>query len=392
VNRPILIPGLPRVWRGPHELQLGADPSRARSLELPDPRAAQILDLLDGTRSERGVLLRAAEQGIPLDQARALLDTLQAAGLVIPAAELLPTGQPHESRRRLIGEAAALALTTASGRRTPAGILRRRAECRVVLIGHGRLGAPIAVALAESGVGAIEADLPGLVTPGELPGGPLRGTDLGRPRRDSIADAVLRAAPGLRSLSVRNRAAPTSRPPSVRDPAAPDPSSPSEPDPAAPDPSGPSEPDPATRGGRVGPVRDPAATLVVALDHDGPPGLPHLAVTIREGVPLIGPFVPASGDGPCRHCLELHRRDRDAAWPGSGGRRPRPDDIQPCTVATLLAATAFATAEALTHLDGGRPQTLGAAVEITAPGRLRRRRWPSHPACRCARGPNHPRH
>jgi hypothetical protein len=337
VNRPILIPGLPRVWRGPRELQLGADPSRAVSIELPDPRAAQILDLLDGTRSERAVLLRAAELGVPLDQAHALLDSLQTAGLVIPAPELLPTGLPHESRRRLISEAAALALAT-STRNTPAGILRRRAECRVVLAGHGRLGAAIAVALAEAGVGAVEADLPGTVTPGELAGGPLCGTDLGRPRRDAIADAVLRAAPGSRSH----------------------------------------------------PVREPVATLVVALNHDGPPDLPHLAVTIREGIPVIGPLVPASG-GPCLHCLDLHRQDRDAAWPGSTGR-PRPEETQPCTVATLLAATAFATAEVLTHLDGGRPQTLGTAVEIIAPGRTRRRRWPPHPACRCARGPNHSRH
>jgi hypothetical protein len=363
VNRPILIPGLPRVWRGPRELQLGADPSRAVSIELPDPRAAQILDLLDGTRSERAVLLRAAELGVPLDQAHALLDSLQTAGLVIPAPELLPTGLPHESRRRLISEAAALALAT-STRNTPAGILRRRAECRVVLAGHGRLGAAIAVALAEAGVGAVEADLPGTVTPGELAGGPLCGTDLGRPRRDAIADAVLRAAPGSRSHPVRDRAAPDSRSHPVGDRAAPD--------------------------SRSHPVRESAATLVVALNHDGPPGLPHLAVTIREGIPVIGPLVPASG-GPCLHCLDLHRQDRDAAWPGSTGR-PRPEETQPCTVATLLAATAFATAEVLTHLDGGRPQTLGTAVEIIAPGRTRRRRWPPHPACRCARGPNHSRH
>jgi hypothetical protein len=57
-------------------------------------------------------------------------------------------------------------------------------------------------------------------------------------------------------------------------------------------------------------------------------------------------------------------------------------------VASLLAATGFATAEALAHLDGGRPQTLGTAVEITAPGRTRRRSWPPHPACPCAGGPD----
>jgi hypothetical protein len=357
VIRPILIPGLPRVWRGPRELQLGSDPSRAVSIELPDPRVAQILDLLDGTRSERAALSRAAELGAPADQARALLATLQAAGLVLPATELLPNGLPHESRRRLIGEAAALALA----RKNPADILRRRAACRVVLTGHGRLGAPIAVALAEAGVGSIEADLPGTVGPGELAGGPLRGSDLGRPRREAISDAVLRAAPGSRPLPVRDPAAPATHTRSVPGPAEPTSRSPS--------------------------VRDPAATLVVQLGHDRPSDGPHLTVTIREGIPVIGPFVPASGR-PCLRCLDLHRQDRDAAWPGPP-RRPFPDTVQACAVATLLAATAFATAEVLTHLDGGHPQTLGTAVEITAPGRVRRRRWPPHPACRCNGGPDH---
>lgn len=325
MNRPILLPGLPRIWRGPREIQFGADPSRALVVELPDPRAAQILDLLDGTRSERAVLLRGAELGVPADHARALLDALRAAALVLPTPELLPAALPHESRRRLIGEAAALAMT---GKR-PGGTLSRRAACRVLLTGHGRLGASIAVALAEAGVGHIEADVPGTVGPGELAGGPLRGADLGRPRREAISEAVLRAAPGLRSF----------------------------------------------------PVRDPAATLVVRLGHDGPPGVPHLAVTVREGVPVIGPFVPAAG-GPCLRCLDLHRQDRDAAWPGHP-RRPLLDAVEPCAVATLLAATAFATAEALTHLDGGRPDTTGATVEITTPGHTRRRTYLPHPACHC---------
>ena len=370
MNRPTLIPGLPRIWRGPREIQFGSDPSRAVSLELPDPRAAQILDLLDGFRSERAALLRAAELGVPVDQARALLDALQAAGLILPAPDLLPTGLPHESRRHLIGEAAALAMAG----KHPADILRRRAACRVLLTGHGRLGAPIAVALAEAGVGSVQAEMPGTVGPGELAGGPLRGTDLGRPRREAISDAVLRAAPGLRPHPVRPSAAPDSRSLSVRDPAGAPP--PSVRDPA---PRPPSVRDPAARPPSVS---DPAVTLVVQLGHYGPSGVPHLAVTIREGTPVIGPFVPASGR-PCLRCLELHRQDRDPAWPGPP-RRPLLDAVEPCAVATLLAATAFATAEALTHLDGGRPQTLGTAVEITAPGHTRRRRWPPHPACPCA--------
>ena len=345
MNRPTLIPGLPRTWRGPSELQLGSDPARAVLLQLPDPRAAGVLDLLDGTRPERAVLVQAAELGVAPDETRALLDTLHAAGLVLPAAMLLPPSLPEPARHRLTAEAAALALRepTAYPRDDlePAEVLRRRATARVVITGRGRLGAPIAVALAEAGVGQVRADLPGVVGPGELAGSPLRGDDVGRPRREAITAAVLRAAPGTRTPSVR---------------------------------------------------RGPAS-LVVQLDHDQPVSLVaagyaarrqhHLAVTIREGAAVIGPLVPPAG-APCLNCLDLHRRERDAGWPGPA-RRPRSDAVEPCAVATLLAATGYATAEILTHLDGGTPQAVGAATEITAPDRVRRRTWPAHPTCPCAR-------
>lgn len=448
VIRPLLIPGLPRVWRSASELQLGTDPSRAVSVRLPDPRAAQVLDLLDGVRSERAVLARVVELGVPADQARAVIATLRSAGLIRSATELVPAGLPPETRRRLTGEASALALIGAPGDPAPAEVLRRRWHSRVVITGHGRLGAPIAVALAEAGVGQVQADLTGVVGPGELAGGPLRGSDLGRLRRDAISDAILRAAPGLRPFPVRKASARAS---SVRRPAPSDPhphfagpagapgahAHPASPagvpqahphfaGPAAPhhdahsDPASPagvpgahvsrpaSHPDAAEAGAPTSPGLDAAArdggaieagshgvrempvTLVVQLDHNRPPaGVPHLAVTIREGTPVIGPFVPVGGS-PCLRCLDLHRHDRDATWPGLP-RRPPVDPVQPCTVATVLAATAFATAEALTHLDGGRPQTLGTAIEITAPGRIRRRRWPAHPACTCAAGPRRAR-
>ncbi|WIM95808.1 hypothetical protein ACTOB_007945 [Actinoplanes oblitus] len=337
--RPILIPGLARVWRGPVELQLGLDPAHAVRLELPDPRLARVLDLLDGNRPERQVLLHAAELGVPPDDARQLLDLLHRAGLVLPSASLLPAGLPSAQRRRLTGEAAALALGTPFS--APARTLRRRQTARVVVAGRGRLGATIAVALAEAGVGHVHPDLSGMVGPGDLAGSPLTTADLGAPAHAAVAAAVCRAAPGTE----------------VRE------------------------------------LRRAAADLVVQLAHDQPVGLiaaghaarrqPHLAVRIRDGAAVIGPFVPAAGR-PCLNCLELHRRERDPDWPGPPAP-PGPAAGEPCTVATVLTATGFATAEVLTFLDGGTPETLGAAVEITAPGRSRRRSWPPHPNCDCRR-------
>jgi hypothetical protein len=332
MNRPTLLPGLPRVWRGPTELQLGSGPARAVLLQLPDPRVAGLLDLLDGTRSERLVLLEAAGRGIPPGDAQVLLETLQAAGLACPAAALLPP-LPEPARLRLLSEAGALAHTHPA--RAPARTLRQRAASRVVVSGYGRLGAGIAVALAEAGVGQVQPDLPGDVVAGELPGSPLHQADVGRPRREAVADAIARAAPG-------------------------------------------------TEGDRRADT-----AVVVQLNHDQPAALvatmhaqrrqPHLAVTVRESAAVIGPFVPATG-APCLACLELHRRDRDPGWPGL----PRPETPEPCAVTTLLAATAFAAAEVLAFLDGATPDTLGTATEISAAGRFRRRTWPPHPDCDCA--------
>jgi bacteriocin biosynthesis cyclodehydratase domain-containing protein len=382
MNRPILIPGLPRAWRRPGELQLGCDPARALVLQMADPRTASVLDLLDGSRSERQILIDAAELGISAEDCGVLLRTLHTAGLAMPAVSLLPRLTPPAVRARLIGEAAALALADAAGTSpsrssppspsssspppsrsspspppsrsspsspsrpspSPAQRLRCRQRARVVICGRGRLGAGIAVALAEAGVGQVRPELPGLVGPDELAGGPLRGTDVNRPRRDAVIEAMARAAP-------------------------------------------------ATASG----VRREAATLVVQLDPDQPVSLlaaahaarrqPHLAVTIREGAAMIGPLVSAAG-APCLHCLELHRRDRDAHWPGPPVRHA---GAEPATVTTLLAATAYAAAEVLTFLDGGHPETTGASVEISSPGRVRRRTWPPHPACPCGATPQRAR-
>jgi hypothetical protein len=343
--RPTLLPGLPRVWRSPSTLQLGLDPARAVLIDLPDARAAHLLDLLDGTRSERVLLAQAADAGIAAGDARELLDTLHAAGLVLATPSLLPASLAGDARHRLSGEAVALALHGAGDRRSaapsPAQILRRREAARVVVAGRGRIGAGVAVALAQAGVGQVHPELVGAVDPAELAGGPLRGADVGRPRAEAVAEAVARAAPETRTH----------------------------------------------------PVRRSAASLVVQLGHDQPVQLlaanlarrrlPHLAVAIREGSVVVGPLVPPAG-GPCLHCVDLYRRERDPGWPELSALVDGPGP-EPCDVTTMLAATAYAAGEALAFLDGRSPETLGASVEIAAAGRFRRRTWPPHSACGCGR-------
>ncbi|HEX6967345.1 MAG TPA: PqqD family protein [Micromonosporaceae bacterium] len=338
--RPTLIPGLVRLWRDRHTLQLGIDPSRAVLLEIADPRTARILDLLDGTRSEHSVLAQAVKSEVAPEDARAFLDTLRAAGLIVAAQALFPHAIPEPTRSRLTAEAAALALRRSESPGTPAQILRRRTGAKVVVTGQGRLAAPLAVALAQAGVGHVHPDVAGRVEPTDLPGGGLRTTDIGRDRAQAIIENIAQAAPGAQTR-------------------------------------------PIPRG---------RADLVIQIGLDRPAGLvaaaferrrqAHLLLGVRDGVPTVGPLVPAAGS-PCLNCLDLHRRDRDPAWPQLAAQLAAAAPPEPCQLTALLTATAYAASEALAYLDGGTPETIGAAVEIETPTRIRRRVWPPHPDCDC---------
>lgn len=341
LTRPTLLPGLTRLWRDRHTLQLGMEPGRAVLLEVANPRAARLLDLLDGTRSERGLLADASAAEVPADEARALLDTLHAAGLVVPAHTLLPRELAGPLRARLASEAGALALAAPGPAGTPAQLLRRRRAARVVVTGAGPLGGALAVALAQAGVGQVDPDLAGPARPADLVGTGLAATEVGQPLAAAVRGALERAAPGTETRPLRR--------------------------------------------GRV--------ELVIQLRSEVPAALlaaryaqrrqPHLLVGLRGGVPVVGPLVRPPV-GPCLNCLDLHRVDRDPDWPALAAQLAADDADQACAATTLLAAAAYAAAEALAHLDGATPETLGCAVEVGAAGRFRRRVWSPHPSCGCA--------
>jgi bacteriocin biosynthesis cyclodehydratase domain-containing protein len=352
--RPTLLPNLRRLWRDAQTLQLGSDPESAVVLRLARPDVSRALDLLDGSATTPGLIDAAAGLGLDGGDVREIVETLRNVGLVLGAHELTPSGLPEGLRRRLSPEGAAIALRrrAALDQATdpPAEALRRRAEAHVLVAGDGPLVAPVAAILAAAGVGHVDPALDGLARPGDVLVGGFGADDVDQPRTIAAGRAVNRVAPGTNLSPVRASNVTFVIP--------------------------------------FGPRQSPAlAARGFRLRH-----VPRLEVAIRLGTVVVGPFVRPHGS-PCLTCLDLHRRDRDPAWPvlqAQLATAPAADD-EPCGQTTALAGAAFAADEVLAYLDGTELRTEGAIVEIARPGEIRRRIWTAHPRCDCRRrrrGPN----
>ncbi|HET9658239.1 MAG TPA: hypothetical protein VFP72_23005, partial [Kineosporiaceae bacterium] len=129
----------------------------------------------------------------------------------------------------------------------------------------------------------------------------------------------------------------------------------------------------------------PAADRLLAAD------LAHLSVVVGEAGASVGPLV-LPGRGPCLRCLDLHRSERDPAWPRVlaqllTGRREAAEETACAGLTAALAAL-----QVLAHLDGlPAPAALGATLEVELPdGLVCRREWPAHPACGCHWPPRRP--
>ena len=66
---------------------------------------------------------------------------------------------------------------------------------------------------------------------------------------------------------------------------------------------------------------------------------PHLPVRVRDGAGLVGPLV-VPGVTSCLRCADLHRSDRDAAWPAVAAQLR--DTVGSADRATVLATAALA--------------------------------------------------
>jgi bacteriocin biosynthesis cyclodehydratase domain-containing protein len=120
--------------------------------------------------------------------------------------------------------------------------------------------------------------------------------------------------------------------------------------------------------------------------------VPHLPVRVRDGTGLVGPLV-IPGLTSCLACADLHRSDRDAAWPALAAQLRHA--VTTADRATVLGTAALALTQVDLVLramreepdsqdDSPTPITLDTTVEFdVGTGSVVTRRWSRHPACAC---------
>lgn len=118
-------------------------------------------------------------------------------------------------------------------------------------------------------------------------------------------------------------------------------------------------------------------------------GVPHLPVRVRDGAGLVGPLV-IPGVTSCLACADLHRTDRDGAWPAVAAQLR--DVIGSADRPTVLATVAVAlgqlqriiTAVRGQEAAGAPPATLNTTLQVDVTSNtISARRWSRHPNCQC---------
>ncbi len=118
-------------------------------------------------------------------------------------------------------------------------------------------------------------------------------------------------------------------------------------------------------------------------------GVAHLPVRVRDGVGLVGPLV-IPGVTSCLRCADLHRTDRDAAWPAIAAQLR--NTVGCADRATVLATAALALNQVDRVIRAVRnsvdPRETPSALDTTLEfdvntGSVVTRRWSRHPQCSC---------
>lgn len=118
-------------------------------------------------------------------------------------------------------------------------------------------------------------------------------------------------------------------------------------------------------------------------------GVAHLPVRVRDGTGVVGPLV-IPGVTSCLTCADLHRSDRDAAWPAIAAQLR--GAVGSADRATVLATAALALNQidqvirAVRNAGSGDapPPTMDTTLEFdVGASSIVARRWSRHPRCSC---------
>lgn len=140
------------------------------------------------------------------------------------------------------------------------------------------------------------------------------------------------------------------------------------------------------------PAHPRVAAAIIATNWAVPPArhlpwlrrdVPHLAIVFDDAGARVGPFVEP-GRGPCLRCVDLARRDADAAWPVIAAQLAG----RPAATATIRAAfDAASLAAGLVddRIRHGTSSLADAVIEISAGPDATPQRHPlePHPECGC---------
>jgi hypothetical protein len=319
------------LWRDRTCVQLELGPRR---IVLDDVTSDQLAAVLPRRLPSDPGRRRPVRPGPDIAELRAVLDE---AGFLVtgPEASALQAAPARHGP-----EHAALAERIGG---TAGAVLAARAVAAVAVHGTSRLAPTLASTLAAAGVGWVQLLHGSEVGVADACPGGLCPSDEGRRFGIAAVDAVRRAAPEVDTTPIpRDRAADLVL---------------------------------LTDSGPID------STVRAAMHLDG---LAHLACRVRGSEAVVGPLV-IPGVTSCLRCVDLHRTDRDPAWPALAVQfiaKPRyraPSDVSLC-----MATAGIAAVQALAYLDRQQPATLEGTLEWRLPDwRVRRRSWPAHHGCDC---------
>lgn len=328
------------LWRSRRVVQLELG---ARRIVVEDVEPEQLTALLWRPAGS----LPVTSHRDPAPGVTELTAVLDKAGF-LTGADDRPVGQP-DTPARLTADLGAL--TAQFGDRA-AAVLQARRAATVAVHGTSRLATSVAATFAAAGVGWVHLVHGGEVSASDACPGGVTPADEGRRFAVAADEAVRRCGPDVVTSPI-----------------------------------------PPERNADLVVLTDPApldSSLRSALHQDQ---VPHLPASVDGQRGVVGPLVLPGRTG-CLRCADLHRTDRDPAWPALAVQlSARPRRRITSDVALCVATVGVAVGQSLAYLDRQRPATIEASLEWQLPDwRLRRRSWPAHYGCDCGAATAKPPH